>query len=101
LAYRPNPVRRVDVSPSPTLRNKPRHPGLYHGIELDPRRDAIPDLEHRVFRQREDLKVLLDVAGRDRGGQEGCATLYSPGEHDLGGRFANALRDTGDHRIFQ
>lgn len=60
-------------------------------------------LQHNrgVFRYGRKLEVLLDAAGRDGSGQESCAALYRPGEHDLSRGFAEALCDADDHRIIQ
>lgn len=51
------------VSRSAASGNKPRHAGLYYGIESDRRRDSVPNLLHGVFRQGRKLKVLLDAGG--------------------------------------
>jgi hypothetical protein len=85
---------------SPGPPNKARHTGFHYSVEPDARRDA-PNLPHGVFRYGRQLEVLLDAAGRDRSGQESCAALYCPGEHDLGRGFAEALCDSDDHRIIQ
>jgi hypothetical protein len=57
---------------------KPGHAGLRNRIKLSPSRDCIPNLLHSVLWKGRDLKVLLDLAGFGRCGQEGGTALYGP-----------------------
>jgi hypothetical protein len=79
----------------------PGTPVSTYGIKPDPRLDSFANLPHGLFRKGGDIKVLLDPAGRLRGGQEGCPALEGPGKQDLRRGLVDSLGDSGNDRIFQ
>jgi putative transposase len=66
------------VSRSPTSGNKPRHAGLYYGIEPDPRRDAVPNLPQREIMTGIGPVAVRRPRVRDREAAEGERIRYSP-----------------------
>jgi hypothetical protein len=63
--------------------NESRNAGLHHGIEPNSRLDSFANLPHGVFGNGRDFKVLVDLAGNLRAGQDGRPALDRPCEQNL------------------
>jgi hypothetical protein len=95
----PSPFATISELTSLPSWNKPRHASLHDCIKSLPRFDSLTDLSHGVFRQRGDIKVLLNAARGFRRGKERRAALDRPRERHLGRSFVNSFGDGSNHRI--